>query len=199
GSATGGRAAKRRAILERFREEHGDKRLAPLPKDFIVALVDTMAPPTARNWLKTFRHFIRWCESRKLISGDPTWGVKVKIPHSDGRRAWSEAEILQFETFHPFGSKARLAITIGLCTALRRGDVVRLGQQHIKNGEQTIELQKTKVPLTITVMGELAAVIAATPSGHLTLLTTKSGKSYGANDFSEQFRKWCDDAGLPSD
>ena len=26
---------------------------------------------------------------------------------------------------------------------------------------------------------------------------TKSGKSYGANDFSEQFRKWCDDAGLP--
>jgi integrase len=34
-------------------------------------------------------------------------------------------------------------------------------------------------------------------SGHLTFLVTKTGKSYGANDFSEQFRKWCDDAGLP--
>jgi integrase len=44
---------------------------------------------------------------------------------------------------------------------------------------------------------ELAAIIDATPTGHLTLLVTKTGKSYGANDFSEQFRKWCDDAGLP--
>jgi integrase/recombinase XerD len=44
---------------------------------------------------------------------------------------------------------------------------------------------------------DLQAIIAATPIGHLTLLTTKSGKSYGANDFSEQFRSWCDAAGLP--
>ena len=55
-SLTGGTPAKRRAILERFREEHGDKCLASLPREFIVALLDTMAPHTARNWLKTFRH-----------------------------------------------------------------------------------------------------------------------------------------------
>lgn len=39
--------------------------------------------------------------------------------------------------------------------------------------------------------------LPATATGHLTFLTTKTGKSYGANDFSEQFRKWCDHAALP--
>jgi len=57
--------------------------------------------------------------------------------------------------------------------------------------------EKTKVALTLPVLPELSAIIDATPTGHLTLLVTKTGKSYGANDFSEQFRKWCDDAGLP--
>jgi integrase len=196
-SLTGGTPAKRRAILERFREEHGDKRLTSLPKEFVVALLDSMTPHTARNWIKTFRHFIRWCESRKLISRDPTWGVRVKVPSSDGIHPWSEDQIAQYEAAHPIGSKARLALAHGLYTAQRRGDVVRMGRQHIRNGELMVRQSKTGTPLTIPVLPELAAIIDATPTGHLTLLITKSGKSYGANDFSEQFRKWCDAAGLP--
>jgi integrase len=57
--------------------------------------------------------------------------------------------------------------------------------------------QKTGKALALPVRPELKAAIDATPCGHLTFLVTKTGKSYGANDFSEQFRKWCDDAGLP--
>jgi integrase len=44
---------------------------------------------------------------------------------------------------------------------------------------------------------ELAAIIDATPIGHLTLLTTRFGRSYGGNGFSTQFRSWCDVAELP--
>jgi len=51
--------------------------------------------------------------------------------------------------------------------------------------------------LTIPVHPELAAIIAATPIGLLTLLTTNTGKTYGANDFTDQFRSWWDAAGLP--
>jgi integrase len=57
--------------------------------------------------------------------------------------------------------------------------------------------QKTGKALALPVRPELKAAIDATPCGHLTFLITKSGKPYGANDFSEQFRNWCDDAGLP--
>jgi len=196
-SLTGGTPAKRRAILERFREQYGHKPLASLPRDFIVALIDTMAPHSAKNWLKTVRHFIRWCESRKLMRQDPTWGIRIKTPNSDGHHTWSEDEIAQFEAAHPVGSKARLALALGLYTAQRRGDVVRMGRQHIRNGELMVRQGKTNASLLIPVLPELQMIIDATPTGHLTLLITKSGKSYGANDFSEQFRKWCDDAGLP--
>ena len=196
-SLTGGTPAMRRAILERFREEYGHKRLAGLPKELIVILLDRMAPHAARNWLKCLRHFIQWCESRKLIRHDPTWGIKVKVPKSDGHHTWNEDEIAQYEEHHPIGSKARLALALGLYTAQRRGDVVRIGRQHLRHGELSVRQEKTGTVLAIPVLPELAAIIDATPIGHLTLLTTKTGKSYEANDFSQQFRAWCDAAGLP--
>ena len=49
---TGGTPAMRRAILERFRDEHGDKPIALLPKKFVIAVLDRMQPFAARNWLK---------------------------------------------------------------------------------------------------------------------------------------------------
>jgi len=44
---------------------------------------------------------------------------------------------------------------------------------------------------------ELQKIVAATPVGHLTLLTTRTGRSYGVTVFSEQFRAWCKAANLP--
>ena len=38
----------------------------------------------------------------------------------------------------------------------------------------------------------------ATPSEHLTLLATKTGKPYAPNDLSDEFRGWRDEARLPS-
>jgi integrase len=90
-----------------------------------------------------------------------------------------------------------LALALGVITAQRRGDVVHIGRQHIRDGVLTVRQQKTGVMLTIPVHPELAAIIAATPIGLLTLLTTNTGKTYGANDFTDQFRSWWDAAGLP--
>jgi integrase len=75
--------------------------------------------------------------------------------------------------------------------------VVRIGRQHIRDGVLTVRQKKTGMTLAIPVHPDLAAIIAATPVGHLTLLVTQTGKSYGANDFSEMFRSWCDAAGMP--
>ena len=112
-SLTGETPAARRGKLEKFREQYGDRPLASLPKDFLVALLDTMPPHAARSWLVAFRHFIRWCETRKLIRNDPTWGVCVKAPKSDGHHTWTEDEIAAFEAHHTIGSKPRLALALG--------------------------------------------------------------------------------------
>jgi hypothetical protein len=72
-SLQGGTPALRRAILEKFRDQYGNRTLATLPREFIAALLDAMPANVARNWLVSFRHFIRWAEARKLIGRDPTW------------------------------------------------------------------------------------------------------------------------------
>jgi integrase len=194
---SGGTPAMRRAILERFREQHGDKSLAGLQRKHIVAILDAMAPFAARNWLKAIRGLMQHGVAHGLVHEDPTQNVRLKAVRSDGHHTWTEDEIAQFEAHHPVGSKARLALALGLHTAQRRGDVVRLGPQHIRDGAITVRQQKTRTPLALPIHPELRRVLDATPTGHLALLVTKTGKSYGANDFSEQFRAWCDAAGLP--
>jgi hypothetical protein len=95
-SLTGGTPQKRRALLERFREQYGHKPLASLPKEFLAALLDPMPPHAARNWLKAVRHFIRYAEDRKLIDRDPTLGIRLKVPKSDGHHSWTDDEIAAF-------------------------------------------------------------------------------------------------------
>jgi integrase len=196
-SLTGGTPAQRRAILERLREQYGQRPLANMPKEFLVALLDTMSPNVARLWLRALRHFARWAEQRKLIRDDPTWGIRIKPPKSDGHHTWTESEIAAFEARHAVGSNARLALALGLYTAQRRSDIIKMGRQHIRDGVLTVRQQKTGTTLTIPVHDELAAIIDATPTGHLTLLTTRFGRSYRDNNFSDQFREWCSQAGLP--
>jgi len=110
---------------------------------------------------------------------------------------WTEEEIAQFEAHWPIGSKARLALALGLFSAQRRSDIVKLGRQHIKDGLLTLRQQKTGTVLAIPVHPDLAAIIAATPTAGLTLLVTNTGRAYRANKLSDQFRSWCDAAGLP--
>ena len=43
----------------------------------------------------------------------------------------------------------------------------------------------------------IEALLDATPGEHLTFLVTATGKPYGGTAFTEQFRNWCDAAGLP--
>jgi integrase len=197
-SFTGGTPVQRRNVLERFREAHGHLPLGSLPKNFLLALFDTMPPHTARTTLKALRHFVAWAVERKLMRADPTLGIRIKTPKSDGYHTWSEDEIAAFEAQHPVGSKARLAFALGLYTAQRNGDVVRFGRQNFRDGVLTVRQSKTGATLAIPVHAELAKIIDATPNtGHLTLLVTKTGKSHSPNDFSEQFRRWCDAVGLP--
>jgi integrase len=194
---TGGTPAKRRAILETFREQHGDKPVKLLPRKFIVHMLGTMKPHTARNWLKTIRALMQFCIAREMIGEDPTLGIKAKTPRSDGHHTWSEDEIAAFEAHHPIGSKARLALALGLYTLQRRSDVVRMGRQHVRDGWLHVKQQKTGKALALPVRAELQTALDAPPTGHLTFLITKTGKSYEPNDFSEQFRQWCNDATLP--
>jgi integrase len=198
GSKSAGTQRMRRGILERFRAAYGDRPFALLPPEWIEALLDAKPPHAARSWLVTLRSLCRFALKRSYLRADPTRDIKLRAIKGDGFHTWTEDEIAQFEAHHPIGSKPRLALALLLYTGQRRSDVVKMGRQHIRDGVLMVKQQKTGVTLAIPVHSRLQAVLDATPSEHLTFLVTATGKPYGGNAFSEQFRKWCDAAGLPT-
>ena len=74
-----------------------------------------------------------------------------------------------------------------------------MGRQHIRNGDIEVRQEKTRTVLVIPMHANLVAVLEATAGEHLVLLTTKTGKAYAPNDLSDEFRSWCDAAGLPAE
>ena len=192
-----GTQAMRRAILQRFREQHGDKPLALLPPKFIALTLSQMKPHAARNWLKALRGLMQFATKLELCREDPTRDIKLPRVKSDGVHTWTEIEIEQFEAAHPIGSEARLALALLLYTAQRRSDVIRMGPQHIRDGVLTVRQQKTGATLAIPVHSDLQAIIDTSPGGHLTFLVARGGRQYSGNILSRKFRIWCDAAGLP--
>ena len=196
-SKSAGTQRMRRGILERFRRGYGDRPFALLPPEWIEALLDSKPPHAARSWLVTLRSLCQFAVKRRYLRTDPTANIKQRTIKGDGFHCWTDAEIAQYEVYHPIGTKPRLALTLLLYTAQRRSDVVKMGRQHIRDGWLHVKQEKTDKPLAIPVHPELRAVLDATPSEHLTFLVTATGKPYGPNHFSETFREWCDAAGLP--
>jgi integrase len=66
---------------------------------------------------------------------------------------------------------------------LRRGDAVRLGRQHIKDGIITLRAGKTGTQIIIPVLPELAAIINASRTGDLAFIAGKRGRPMTKESF----------------
>jgi site-specific recombinase XerD len=118
-SLASGTQMSRRAILERFRADHGDKRLAGLQKQHVAAILGAKKPFAARNWLKALRGLMQFAVATGLIDSDPTTAFEPAKAKAGSIHTWTEAEIEQFEQRHPVGSRARLAMALLLYTGQR--------------------------------------------------------------------------------
>src|SRR5262249_57468628 len=96
----------RRGILERFRIEHGDKRIAMLQRAHIDRMVAAKAatPSAARNFLKALKAMMAHCVANHMRDDDPTQGIRSAKINTDGYATWSEEHIAAFEARHPIGS-----------------------------------------------------------------------------------------------
>jgi integrase len=190
--------AMRRAVLERFRCEHGDKRIAKLQPEHVIRLLSKLRPYAQRNMLKTLRRLMSFAVNDRMIEADPTVNCKLtRIKDTGGFATWSDEHIAAFMAMHPIGSRARLAFALLLFSGQRRGDVVRMGRQHVRDGVLSIRQSKTNVQVDIPILPELKETLGATPSEHLTFLVTEFGKPFTAAGFGNWFRDMCNQAGLP--
>jgi integrase/recombinase XerD len=73
---------------------------------------------------------------------------------------------------------------------------------NIKNGgvqfRQAKSENRNPVEIEIPLFPELAEIIAATTTDHLTFLVTESGKPFTPAGFGNKFREWCNEANLPN-
>jgi integrase len=189
----------RRAVLEAFRRDHGDKQIAAMHRRHIEAVLDDMSPTTAKNWFKAIKALVEHGIDIGMLREDPTLGLKPRPIKSAGFHTWTEEEIAQFEAAHPIGSRERLALALGLYSGQRRGDVIRMGRQHIRDGVLHVTQQKTGAVLAIPVHAELAAVLAATPGNNLTFIRTLRDKPFEGKAFTMWFAVACKRAGLSPD
>ena len=185
----------RKAVLEAFRRDHGDKPIALLPKKFIVAMLDSMSPTAGKNWLKAIRALVTHCVKLDMLREDPTLGIRLRSTGGEVH-TWSEDEIAAFEAVHPIGSRERLALALGLYTGQRRGDVIKMGRQHVRDGVLHVKQEKTGKVLAIPVHSELVAVLATVPPTQMTFLTTQYGKPFAGKSFTMWFGEACDKAEL---
>jgi integrase len=188
----------RRNVIEKFRAKFGAYPVKLLQRRHLVAIADNIEKPHARrNWFKAVHGLLQYAVEIGMRSDDPTHGMRISAPpDSDGARTWSEHEIETFRRHHAIGTRARLAFELLLNTGQRRGDVIRMGRQHVHAGKLTVRQSKTGAALKIPVSPELAAVIEATPIDNMTFLTTAFGKPFAAAGFGNWFREMCDEAGL---
>lgn len=187
----------RRAILERFRAEDGDKRLAMMEQKHVAQRLGRLKPFAARNWLKVLRGLMQFTVAIGLREDDPTAGIKPTKAKAGTIHTWTEDEIAIFERHHSLGTRPRLAMALLLYIAARRGDLVGLGPQHVAAGCLRYRQQKTGRSLAIPIHHKLAAVLETAPRDHLTFLVTAYGKPFTAAGFGGWFRDQCDAAGLP--
>jgi integrase len=156
-------------------------------------------PESANLVRKVLRALMQHAVKIRMRPDDPTRDIKkLRANNTLGFHSWTDSEIEQFEICHPIGTKPRLAHGLLLYLGQRRSDIVGLGRQHIdENGAINVRQIKTDAILTIPMHSALRAIIDATPSEHLTFLTTQFGKPFTVAGFGKWFRKHCDDAGLP--
>ena len=156
----------------------------------------------AKDFLATLRAVYKFGIENELVDRNPTLGVPLKRPETDGFHTWTVEECAAYEKRWPIGTQARTAYAIGLYAAQRSSDAVQLGKQHIQADRLRFTQQKNRaskpVWIDIPIVPPLAEALAGWKGKSLTFLETEYGRPFTPDGFRNRFRKWCDDASLPA-
>lgn len=153
-------------------------------------------PAAQQNFIKTVRGVFTWAVSANMVALDPTAGVDLPRLQTEGFEVWPIEWRTAFEKRWKLGTRERVAYEVLYQTGLRRGDAVRLGRPHVKDGIATIRTEKTGEIVTIVITAELQAAIDAGPVGEMTFIAGESGKPLTKESFGTWFRKACNLAGV---
>lgn len=180
----------------------GDEPYTRIATSTILAGKDhrSATPAQARNFLDAMRGLFRWARKAGLVRVDPTADVEnPPRKKGDGFIPWTEEHVSAYEAHWLIGTRQRVWLDVLLYTGLRRGDAVRLGRQHVRDGVAIVRTEKSRLTLEVAlpILPVLARTLAAGPCGDLTYIVGASGNPLTKESFGNEFKAACRAAGVP--
>jgi len=196
--------ADKSGVLNRFCEAVGELPYAALRKEDVERSRDkrSKTPGAADKLVKYLRVMFKWAIDKKHAQQNPAIGVTKINTESEGWHTWTPAEVDLFRKHHKIGTKARLALELMMNVGARISDAARIGRQHETEGWLKFVAwknrnKKSRKTIECPIASDLAAALAATPTGDMTYLVNDLGRPFTINGLGNKMRDWCDAAGLP--
>jgi integrase len=187
---------QRENIFKQVIASAGNEPYRRITEGTIIAGRDRRAatPDQARHFLDTMRGLFRWARDARHVKVDPTSSVK-NPPRKKGPGfvAWTEEDVARYEKRWPLGTRQRVWLDVILYSGLRRGDAVRFGRPHVRNGIGRIKVEKADgmITVTIPILPVLQTTLDAGPVGDLTFIVGARGEPLTKESFGNEFREAC--------
>lgn len=191
-----------RPVVERFRQEHGHRKVAEMRRAHVLRIIGKKAetPGAANFLLRMIRQLLDHAVDLEWRDDNPARTVR-KFKTGERRHTWTEGEIAQFYAVHRPGTIAHTAMTLILYTGAARSDAVALGWANIQGDRLIYRRRKTRrvseVVVNIPIAPQLRAVLDTLRRDAFTFLETRNGTARSPNGLGNDMRRWCNDAGLP--
>lgn len=191
---------QRENILGRVMAKSGHEPFKAIDSSDIEAGKDARkdTPAQARNYLDAMKGLFRWAKANDHIETDPTEDVEApqRLRGSHGHQAWDEADLAAYRERWPLGTRQRVWVEVLLGTGLRRGDAVKAGKMHVKDGVFSLPTEKTGMVMYCVIESELQAALDAGPIGRFHFICGERGEPLTKETFGNFFRTACNDAGV---
>jgi integrase len=141
----------------------------------------------------------KWAKDAGHLKTNPAAGVEYPAKRkSQGFPAWDEGDVARYEARWPLGTKERVWLAVLLYTGLRRGDAVRAGRQHVRDGILTLRTEKSQgeIEVNIPILPPLAEALERGPTGDLAFICGARGEPLVKEAFGNLFRRACNLAGI---
>jgi integrase len=195
--------SKREAIFRQIIETAGQKPFTAIREAEIAAGRDRRGrtPFQARHFLDTMRGLYAWAKEAAFVKFDPAAGVKYPtLKSGEGFPVWTDSDVAVYERRWSIGTRERVWFDLLSYTGLRRGDAVRLGKQHVRDGEAMITTEKSggkvEVIIPLHLFPALLDTLRAGPTGDLAFVCGANGKPMTKESFGNAFRDSCRAAGI---
>lgn len=192
---------QRENIFKQIIKASGREPYTALNEKSIVAGRDRRGstPAQARHFIDTLRGLLDWAKEAQFVKVNVAAGVKYpQQKKTQGFPVWTEDDIAKYEKRWPLGTKERVWLSVLLYTGLRRGDAVKLGRQHVRDGIATIRTEKSQgeIEVTIPILPALAQALKKGPTGELAFICGEKGKPFTKESFGNAFADACRAAGI---